>query len=82
MAESSLPSPTTGSSIEYLDVVDENTGELTGERLSRKQIHLEGHWHRVIHGMDEYPIVLYVLRPFSSWIWLVHYSNRDSILLY
>lgn len=34
--------------MEYLDVLDEQ-GNLTGIKKPRKQVHMDGDWHRTIH---------------------------------
>ena len=38
---------------EYLDVLDGVTGDLTGVAKLRSEVHREGLWHKVVHGIFE-----------------------------
>src|SRR3989344_2960907 len=35
--------------MEYIDVIDEKTGQPTGDVQSKTDIHKKGYWHRTIH---------------------------------
>jgi isopentenyldiphosphate isomerase len=58
---------------EYIDILDNNTGEPTGERRSRAEVHKLGLWHRTVH--------IYVFRKFNNRLeLLVHLRSKNKNL--